>query len=201
MRPPPIVGRVAPDADIFADTSAPADSQRDQRLRKADEARGSGYPYRYPTDATAAGIRAAHAGLAPDQVTEHEVRIAGRLELIRRQGGLTFATLRDRTGAIQLFVDTTVVGDAVHRDFDELDRGDWVGVAGTVMTTRRGELSVRVGEFALLAKALLPPPDKHRGSPTSRPATGSATSTSRPTSAPARSSGSGTPRSTRSAAT
>ena len=153
---------MVPDADTFdADTSA--NSQRDQRLRKADEARGSGYPYRYPTDATAAGIRAAHAGLAPDQVTEHEVHIAGRLELIRRQGGLTFATLRDRTGAIQLFVDTAVVGAAVHRDFDELDRGDWVGVAGTVMTTRRGELSVRVGEFALLAKALLPPPDKHRG--------------------------------------
>ncbi len=163
MSPPPIVGRVAPDADTFADTSAPADSQREQRLRKTDEARGSGYPYRYPTDASAAGIRAAHAGLAPDQVTEHEVHIAGRLELIRRQGGLTFATLRDRTGAIQLFVDTAVVGAAVHRDFDELDRGDWVGVAGTVMTTRRGELSVRVGEFALLAKALLPPPDKHRG--------------------------------------
>ncbi len=153
---------MVPDADTFdADTSA--NSQRDQRLRKADEARGSGYPYRYPTDATAAGIRAAHAGLAPDHVTEHQVHIAGRLELIRRQGGLTFATLRDRTGAIQLFVDTAVVGAAVHRDFDELDRGNWVGVAGTVMTTRRGELSVRVGEFALLAKALLPPPDKHRG--------------------------------------
>ena len=39
-------------------------------------------------------------------VTDERVRLAGRLELIRRQGGLTFATLRDRTGAIQLFVDT-----------------------------------------------------------------------------------------------
>jgi hypothetical protein len=82
---------VAPDADTFADTSAPADSQRDQRLRKADEARGSGYPYRYPTDASAAGIRAAHAGLAPDQVTEHELVVV-RLGLSRRQGRLTFAT-------------------------------------------------------------------------------------------------------------
>ena len=68
---------MAPDADTFADTSAPADSQREHRLRKADEARGAGYPYRYSTDASAAGIRAAHTGLAPDQVTEHEVRIAG----------------------------------------------------------------------------------------------------------------------------
>ena len=163
VRCAPIVGRVASDADLPAGgTPAPAGSQRAQRLRKADDARG-GYPYRYATDATAAGIRATHAGLAPDHLTDDEVRIAGRLELIRRQGGLTFATLRDRTSAIQLVVDTAVVGASVHHDFDELDRGDWVGVAGVVMTTRRGELSVRVGEFVLLAKALLPPPDKHRG--------------------------------------
>jgi lysyl-tRNA synthetase class 2 len=146
---------VAPDADRPAgDTSASADGRREA---------GDGLPYRYATDATAAGIRAAHAGLGPDHVTDHRVRLAGRLQLIRRHGGLTFATLRDRTGAVQLVVDTAVVGAAVHHDFDELDRGDWVGVAGVVMTTRRGELSVRVGEFSLLARALLPSPDKHRG--------------------------------------
>src|SRR5215210_1047541 len=64
VRCAPIVGRVASDADLPAGgTPAPA-GQRAQRLRKADDAR-VGYPYRYVTDATPAGIRATHAGLAP----------------------------------------------------------------------------------------------------------------------------------------
>ncbi len=140
--------------------------QREHRLAKlraAQERGGDAYPYRWPVDSTAAGIRATHDGLPPDTVTEAQVSLAGRLALVRRQGGLTFAQLRDRTGAIQLFVDTAVLGLDRHRAFDDLDRGDWVGVEGTVMTTRRGELSVRVERFALLGKALREPPDKHRG--------------------------------------
>ncbi|WP_138759944.1 lysine--tRNA ligase [Modestobacter altitudinis] len=140
--------------------------QRAHRLAKLEalHARGvAGYPYRYPTDATAAGIRSAHAVLAPDTRTPDRVRIAGRVELVRRQGQLTFASLRDRTGAVQLFVDTSVLGAARHAEFDDVDRGDWLGVEGTVMTTRRGELSVSVEDFAVLGKALLEPPDKHRG--------------------------------------
>ncbi|WP_433554975.1 lysine--tRNA ligase [Pseudonocardia xinjiangensis] len=141
----------------------PAD-QREHRLQKLAATRaGHGVPYRYPTDTTAAGIRAAHQGLAPDTFTTDHVRIAGRVDLVRRQGGLSFAVLRDRTGTVQLFVDTTVLGADRHRDFDELDRGDWVGVEGTVMTTRRGELSVCVQAFDLLGKALLEAPDKHHG--------------------------------------
>ena len=146
-----------------------AGRQADQRehrlskLRAAQERGGDAYPYRWPTDATCAGIHDAHPDLAPDVVTDERVRLAGRLALIRRQGGLTFAQLRDRTGAIQLFVDTAVLGLDGHRAFDDLDRGDWVGIEGTVLTTRRGELSVRVEQFALLGKALREPPDKHRG--------------------------------------
>jgi lysyl-tRNA synthetase class 2 len=119
-------------------------------------------PYRYPVDHDAAAVRAAYE-LAPDTGTEDRVRMAGRLDLVRRQGGLTFAVLRDRTGTIQLFVDSAVLGVDEHHHFDQLDRGDWVGVEGTVMTTRRGELSVCVESFALLGKALLEAPDKHRG--------------------------------------
>ncbi|MGE3285165.1 MAG: amino acid--tRNA ligase-related protein, partial [Pseudonocardia sp.] len=139
---------------------------RGPRLREVEDVRGhpaGHYPYRYPTDRSVARIREDHDGLAADTVTEDRVRIAGRLTLVRRHGGLTFAQLRDRTGDIQLFVDTEVVGEEVHRDFDACERGDWVGVEGVVMTTRRGELSVRVGSFAVLAKALLPQPDKHLG--------------------------------------
>jgi lysyl-tRNA synthetase, class II len=138
--------------------------QREHRLQKLAAARdGQELPYRYPTDRSAAQIRAVHGGLGPDEHTADHVRIAGRVDLIRRHGGLTFAVLRDRTGTVQLFVDTAVLGAGRHFAFDELDRGDWVGVEGTVLTTRRGELSVCVEDFGLLGKALLEAPDKHRG--------------------------------------
>ncbi len=138
----------------------PQCSDREHRLGKIEALRSRGvnpYPHRFPTDHSAQQIRAANTDLGPDRTTGDWVRIAGRLMRIRRQGGLTFASLQDRTGDIQLVVDTAVVGAGEHHDFDDFDRGDWVGVAGTVMTTRRGELSIRVEKFQLLAKALLAP--------------------------------------------
>src|SRR5947209_19716735 len=83
--------------------------------------------------------------------------------LIRRQGKLTFATLRDGTGTVQLFVSRAAIGDVRHTAFDDLDLGDWIRAEGTVMKTKKGELSVKVTAFELLAKALRPLPDKWHG--------------------------------------
>jgi lysyl-tRNA synthetase, class II len=95
--------------------------------------------------------------------TDEAVAVAGRIMLRRDSGKLVFATLRDRSGEIQLFVSKAVVGDDAFADVKELDLGDWVGVHGTVMTTRKGELSVKVERVALLAKAVRPLPDKWHG--------------------------------------
>jgi lysyl-tRNA synthetase, class II len=159
----PYRDRVTSEIDPGEIDSGPSD-QREHRLRKLADARAAGLvPYRFATDHTTEQIRAEHAAMASDVRTADRVRVAGRVDLIRRQGGLTFAVLRDRTGTIQLFVDTAVLGADTHHAFDALDRGDWVGAEGTVMTTRRGELSVGVESFALLGKALLDAPDKHHG--------------------------------------
>jgi lysyl-tRNA synthetase class 2 len=83
--------------------------------------------------------------------------------LLREQGKLIFATMRDRSGEIQLFVSKAVIGDDAFEAFGHLDLGDWVGVDGTVMTTRKGELSVKVDSFVLLSKAVRPMPDKWHG--------------------------------------
>jgi lysyl-tRNA synthetase len=83
--------------------------------------------------------------------------------LKREQGRLTFANLRDMSGDIQLFVSKAVLGDETFRTFNDLDRGDWVGVEGVVMTTNKGELSIKVEDFDLLAKSLRPLPDKWKG--------------------------------------
>lgn len=135
-----------------------------RRLAKVEALREAGvdpYPVRFDRDCTLGELRGEHGAIGAGEETDVSVRVAGRLLLIRRQGKLTFATLRDGTGTVQLFVSHKELGEDRHEAFDELDLGDWVGVEGTVMTTRKGELSVKVREFVLLAKALRPIPKWH----------------------------------------
>jgi lysyl-tRNA synthetase class 2 len=83
--------------------------------------------------------------------------------LHRSFGKLQFGTLQDVSGTIQLFVDVKAAGEEIAHGFAELDLGDWIGATGTVMTTRRGELSVKVASLQLLQKSLRPLPDKYHG--------------------------------------
>jgi lysyl-tRNA synthetase, class II len=140
--------------------------ERARRLAKLDALRADGvdpYPVRFERDHTATELHEHYDGLEAGAESGDVVRVAGRLLLIRRQGKLTFATLRDGTGTVQLFVSRAVIGDEQHAAFDDLDLGDWVGAEGTMMKTKRGELSVKVTTFELLAKALRPLPDKWHG--------------------------------------
>jgi lysyl-tRNA synthetase class 2 len=140
--------------------------ERARRLAKVEGIRREGgdpYPVRFDRTHTAAEIREHWDHLDAGAETDDEVRVAGRILLLRRQGKLTFATLRDGSGSVQLFVSRAELGEDRHGAFDELDLGDWIGARGTVMKTRKGELSVKVGEFELLAKALRPLPEKWHG--------------------------------------
>src|SRR5581483_9433971 len=137
-----------------------------RRLAAVEAIRAAGgepYPVRFDRDRTAASLHEEFGSLDPGNETGVTVRVAGRLLLIRRQGKLVFATLRDGTDAIQLFVSLAEVGEEKLGEFAALDLGDWVGVEGEVMTTRRGELSVKVRSFTLLSKSLRPLPDKWHG--------------------------------------
>ena len=123
----------------------------------------SGYPYRYDRSATAADLHARFADIAPGHQTAERVSVAGRLMNVRDMGRLAFGVLQDGTGRIQLYAEAGSLGeDGLHR-FLELDHGDLIGAEGEVMTTRRGELSVRIDRFDLLAKALRPLPEKWHG--------------------------------------
>lgn len=151
--------------DESTNEPSPTD-QRAVRAAKLEGLRAAGvdpYPVRFDRDHTVGEVRTAFADIEPGTETGTRVKVAGRLLLIRRQGKLTFATMRDGTGAIQLFVSRKVVGEGAHDAFDDLDLGDWVGVEGLVMATRKGELSVKVERYELLAKALRPLPDKWHG--------------------------------------
>jgi lysyl-tRNA synthetase class 2 len=158
-----------PDDVTPSDPSTERDALRDLRalrLEKIARQRRAGvnpYPYRFDRDHYLRDLRASFGDLAPGEETDSKVRVAGRLMLKREQGRLSFANLRDATGEIQLFVAKAVLGDEEFAAFNDLDRGDWVGVEGVVMTTKKGELSVKVESFELLGKALRPLPDKWKG--------------------------------------
>jgi len=118
-------------------------------------------PYRFERTATAAEVVARWGGLAAGEESGEVVSVAGRLMLSRPQGKLAFAELRDSSGSVQLFALDKLTAD--FGDFVRLNLGDWVGARGEVVRTRRGELSVKVAEWALLAEARRSFGDKWRG--------------------------------------
>ena len=118
-------------------------------------------PYRYAPDNKIENLVEKHSGLEAGQETSDVVTVAGRLMLRRVQGKLAFGTLDDGSGRIQLFAPSKVTPD--FEDFCNLNLGDWIGINGAVMTTKRGELSVRVESWSLLAEARRPFPDKWHG--------------------------------------
>jgi lysyl-tRNA synthetase, class II len=118
-------------------------------------------PYRFDRTDDAAGLHAAFDDLEAGSETGQVVSVAGRVMLLRPQGKLAFATLRDSSGSVQLFALAAATDD--FEGFTKLRIGDWVGASGEVVKTRKGELSVKVGSWVLLAEARRGFGDKWRG--------------------------------------
>jgi lysyl-tRNA synthetase, class II len=161
--PPPI-------PEVEAAPAPPVEALPEQvrvRLSKVDKLRAEGidpYPPGVPRTHDVAEVCAAHDGLPPDTRTGHTVSVAGRVVLLRDHGRLSFATLRDWTGDLQVMITTAGVGEQALGEWKAgVDLGDHVSVTGEVVTSKRGELSVLADSWALAAKCLRPLPDKHRG--------------------------------------
>ena len=146
---------------------------RDTRLEKAEALRRLGqgpYALRFEANASLGQLQAAHADLPNGQERQVEVVVAGRVMARRVIGKLAFFRLSDESGEIQLFIEKATLGAAMPEDpeaFSHLiglvDSGDLIGVSGNLRRTDRGELSVRVRQWRLLSKSLLPLPDKWHG--------------------------------------
>lgn len=91
------------------------------------------------------------------------VRIAGRLIAKRGHGKAGFGHIQDRSGQIQIYVRLDQVGQEQHELFGQTDIGDFVAIEGVVFKTKRGETSVKAGEFQMLTKSLRPLPEKFHG--------------------------------------
>jgi lysyl-tRNA synthetase class 2 len=163
----PLPSGAVTDADAAAaHTGSGLAAERTRRQAQVDAIRAAGgepYPYRFDRTHSLAELRQRWGGLGPGTETSDEVAVAGRILLKRDAGKLVFATIAERGTEVQLFISKAVIGDPGFAAVKELDRGDWVGVHGTVMTTRAGELSVKVDRLTLLAKSIRPLPDKWHG--------------------------------------
>jgi len=134
------------------------DEVRAARIEKLNRLRALGvdpYPASFPDREPVAQARERGEGAA--------ARVAGRLVLLRPHGGSTFANLRDASGTLQLQFRRDVLGDDRYAMTKLLDVGDFVGVEGPLFTTKTGELTVEVRDFALLTKSLRPLPEKWHG--------------------------------------
>ena len=118
-------------------------------------------PYRFAPTSSIAFVRESYPSLASGEETGAEVTLAGRLMLRRGQGKLAFGQLTDWTGTIQLFCGAGWTAD--FEGFTHLSLGDWIGVTGTVVATRTGELSVKVASWVVLAATERGFGNKHRG--------------------------------------
>ncbi|MEM1873801.1 MAG: OB-fold nucleic acid binding domain-containing protein, partial [Acidilobaceae archaeon] len=97
--------------------------------------------YRYPVTATAEEVKARYSSLPPGSETSDRVSVAGRVWHIRRHGGISFIDLYDHTGRIQLVVRRDVLADneKLRIIFENLGKGDLIGVKGRVVKTKMGE--------------------------------------------------------------
>ncbi len=134
------------------------------RLEKlaALEAQGvNAFPYRFERTAEAAALDARYAALPAGATTEDRVAIAGRIRAIRNSG--MFIDLHDASGKIQIFSHKDFLSPEQLALVKLLDLGDLIGVEGVIRRTPRGELTVNATRITLLAKALLPLPEKFHG--------------------------------------
>lgn len=132
---------------------------RQNRIEKRTQLADRGYPPCGGAFARTGDL----ARIRTDFAEEKSVRAAGRLVTIRNMGKTIFADLFDGSGRFQLFINKKQLGDDPFDAARLLDIGDHIGVEGTLFTTRTGEPTIRVERWTLLAKALLPLPEKWHG--------------------------------------
>jgi len=131
----------------------------DTRLAKAEQIRKSGgVPYAAKFDRTHS---LSEAGALKDGTKS---TIAGRVMLFRSMGKMTFASLQDESGRMQVAFKEEDLGTDTYKELQKLiDLGDFIGVSGTFFTTKKGEPTIQVTEWAMLSKALRQPPEKWHG--------------------------------------
>ena len=121
------------------------------------------YPIKSEVTAHAAELEERYASLEAGQDTNDVYSLAGRIRALRNQGKVAFVVLEDCTGQMQLFCRINNLSEADWALLGQMDLGDIIGATGTIMRTRRGQLSLAPTSLTLLSKSLRPLPEKFHG--------------------------------------
>ncbi|HYX85299.1 MAG TPA: lysine--tRNA ligase [Gaiellales bacterium] len=142
------------------------DRIRADRIAKVEAMRAAGvdpYPARTPPRAPVEEVRTRFGTIEAGAETGESLALAGRIAARRGHGKAMFLDLADRTGRLQLHATVDVLGEEAYGRLAETDLGDVIAAEGDVFASRRGELTLRVHRWAMLAKCLRPLPEKWHG--------------------------------------
>ena len=140
----------------------------EERRKKLDQLRdrGSAYGNSFKPQNSAKNLHDEYGGFSKEDLAKKNIKnisIAGRIVLKRVMGKASFATLRDASGDIQIYVTKNNVDEDVYEDFKTWDLGDIVGVSGTLFRTQKDELTIDVWDLEMITKSLRPMPEKFKG--------------------------------------
>ena len=140
----------------------------EERRKKLENLREKGIAYTnsFRPNNTANEIYQIYGELSKEDLAKKNIKnisIAGRIVLKRVMGNASFATLRDASGDIQIYVTKNNVDESVYNDFKTWDLGDIVGVSGSLFRTNTDELTIEVWDLEMITKSLRPMPEKFKG--------------------------------------
>ena len=140
----------------------------EERRKKLEQLRdkGSAYGNSFKPKNNAKSLSDKYGDLSKEDLVEKNIKnisIAGRIVLKRVMGNASFATLRDSSGDIQIYVTKNNVDESVYEDFKTWDLGDIVGVSGSLFRTKTDELTIDVWDLEMITKSLRPMPEKFKG--------------------------------------
>ncbi|MEM3075017.1 MAG: lysine--tRNA ligase [Candidatus Pacearchaeota archaeon] len=139
----------------------------ENRMKKIEELRNIGinpYPHKFDVKNYAFELHEKYKKLKNDKKTKDKVSIAGRVMIKRDMGKISFATLQDSSGKIQIISQEKETPKKIFEMFKKyVDTGDFIGINGNIIKTKSGELSILIKRMEILSKAILPLPEKWHG--------------------------------------
>lgn len=151
--------------NILKTESGPGRNLIEERLKKLKEVRDQGinpYPHTYNVTDYSDELHRKFGKIKAEEHTGKKVKVGGRIILMRNMGKVTFLTLNDGEGKIQLYLRKNDIGEGYDL-IKKFDIGDFMGAEGEIFKTMKGELSVYVKKFSMISKSLRPMPEKFHG--------------------------------------